>query len=711
MLNILMNKLKLKGMLALQILFTMLAFLAMAFLSYFFIYDTINKSLVRNAESVFTFTQTQLESTLLEAKTTLSGFSQSIRTMILRGDDINTLQNYVDEIYNYVQFSGNHTIDTSGFSVCIEFYPDEPVFIISSNMETPANYNMTERPWYKMAIAAGNNIIETLPYYSAISGEYVITYARRITDDIGRYLGITCLNLHINSIGRNIVDTALAQGGYGILLSQDLKIIAHTNPDFIGEDLRNPIIPLSAHVDKLLEGNEILKLPLLNWKREKTIALFRQIPNGWYLGLLTPEGPFYQPISYMAFVLGVLAAIFTAVLVIILIKIDAAKNRSTRESRHKSEFLASMSHEMRTPMNAIIGMTYIGKTSADSEKKDYCFSKIEEASSHLLGVINDILDMSKIEVKKLCLLPVEFNLEKMLQRVISINNFRIEEKKQKLTISIDQSIPKTLIGDDQRLAQVITNLLSNAIKFTALNGSITLEALLCKKEGKMNTIQISVSDTGIGISREQQERIFNLFEQAESSTTRKYGGTGLGLSISRSIVDLMGGRIWVKSEQGKGSTFYFDVKMESGPEREQAPDGEKTQPELTGIFSGKRVLLAEDVEINREIVKYLLKPSKIEIDYAENGKEAVKMFCEAGGNYDLILMDIQMPEMDGYEATRRIRSLNLPHAKKIPIIAKSANVLREDRKKCLESGMNNHIGKPLDLTEVLKLLRIYLFRD
>jgi len=386
-----------------------------------------------------------------------------------------------------------------------------------------------------------------------------------------------------------------------------------------------------------------------------------------------------------------------------------ANVRSEAATQAKSSFLANMSHEIRTPLNAIIGMTKIGKSAADKERMAYCFNKIEDASHHLLGVINDVLDVSKIESGKFELSPVEFSFEKMLQGVVNVVNFRADEKHQKINIVIDKRIPAFMIGDDQRLAQVITNLLSNAVKFTPDNGDINVNARLLSEENDLHTIQINVSDTGIGISPEQQARLFTSFQQAESNTTRRYGGTGLGLAIAKNIVEMMNGTIWIESELGKGATFAFTFKLKRA-ERDGTDHQEVTVTQESSImqFEGRRILLAEDVEINREIVLALLEPTLLTIDCAENGVEAVRIFNDAPDLYDMIFMDVQMPQMDGYEATRRIRELDTPKAKSIPIIAMTANVFREDVEKCLEVGMNDHVGKPLDFDEIIKILHMYI---
>ena len=517
-----------------------------------------------------------------------------------------------------------------------------------------------------------------------------------------------------------------------------------------------------------------------------------------------------------------------------------ANVQAEEATRAKSNFLANMSHEIRTPLNAVIGMTGIGKSTADIERKNYCFEKIEEASTHLLGIINDILDMSKIEANKFELSTGEFNFEKMLQRAISVINVRMDEKHQALSVFVDKNIPKTLVCDDQRLAQIITNLLGNAVKFTPEGGSISLNAKLLDESDGVYKIQIEVTDTGIGISPEQKARLFNSFQQAESNTVRKFGGTGLGLSISKSIVEMMGGEIWVESELGKGSTFFFTANVKKSAAKKQEyrlrPANRKTLrvlavdedpevlsyldeiikgfgikcdtaicgedalklseqnnnydiffidwklpkingAELEGLLKSKRhkddqlivmmissadwsvledeaakagahkfiqkplfsssvfdiinehfgkkqqamevhedipdysgscILLAEDIEINREIVLSMLEDTKLEIDCAENGSEAVHMFCETPDKYKMIFMDVQMPEMDGYEAAQYIRSLNLPQAKKIPIIAMTANVFNEDVERCLAAGMDGHIGKPLDFSKIMEVLHEFV---
>ena len=535
-------------------------------------------------------------------------------------------------------------------------------------------------------------------------------------------------------------------------------------------------------------------------------------------------------------------------------RLQSVMTRKLRDaSNAKSSFLATMSHEIRTPMNAIIGMTRIGKAATDMEKMAYALDKIDGASNHLLALINDILDISKIEAGKFELSVDEFDFEETLQTVVNIIGFRMNEKRQRFTVFIDKHIPQKLIGDDQRLSQIMTNLLSNAMKFTPEDKSIRLDASLVEENGDLCVIKISVTDSGIGISPEQQARLFSSFEQANNNIGRKYGGTGLGLAISKHIAELMGGKIWVESTPGAGATFSFTFQVRRGGADSAKPlpvyeseeirvlmvdddpmalecfdsiarrlglvcdtvgsgaealelISERTPydicfidwdlPGINGIalsgmikarspsppeivlvsaydrcefereayeagitkfeskplfvsnviksvnkclalnspssseeesdvrddlsFEGFALLLVDDIEINREIVLAMLEPLGLTVDCAENGAQALRMYMENINKYDVILMDIQMPEMDGFEATQRIRALNAAagnpdsptygERRDIPIIAMTANVFREDIEKCLNAGMSDHLGKPLDTEEVLRTLKKHLIK-
>ena len=508
----------------------------------------------------------------------------------------------------------------------------------------------------------------------------------------------------------------------------------------------------------------------------------------------------------------------------------------------KSEFLSRMSHEMRTPMNAIIGMAQIAGKTDDVNRLKYCLSTINVSSTHLLGIINDILDMSKIEAGKLELASAPLYIENVLMKVCKLMADLIDQKKQKLSIIMTKDTVKQYIGDELRLSQVIANLMSNAVKFTPDGGTIKLTVEATQNDSDISNIRFTIADTGIGMTQGQISRLFNAFEQADGSITRQFGGTGLGLAISKSIVESAGGKIWVESEPDKGSTFCFEIGfmrsaqagndtafeenaicdkkllvvdmdaetreyvqsiagwygiradvagtikemseciaraeemdtpydlvllaynwgdtngIEIVEEMKAAVDrtsvvimaNVNTWSEIENVayaagisrfitkplfpssvlkavkklteesyimpdskaaampdLSGFTVLLAEDVAINREIFIALLEDTKLTIEIAENGVEAVQKFKNHPERYAVIVMDIQMPLMNGYEATRQIRALDVDRAKSIPIVAMSADAFKEDIDKCIASGMNDHLKKPIEIELVVEKLVHY----
>lgn len=376
-----------------------------------------------------------------------------------------------------------------------------------------------------------------------------------------------------------------------------------------------------------------------------------------------------------------------------------SKSRTSRESRAKSEFLSKMSHEIRTPMNAIIGMTAIAMSSDDvSAPTMECLKKIDNSSHYLLSLINDILDMSRIESGKMTTEETYLDLEELVSQLDTM--IRVQTDSKGIWLKLENNTKhRHLLGDPLKLNQVLVNIMGNAVKFTS-NGGIhfKIDETTDETEDIVN-VSFSVKDTGIGISEENLDKIFNSFEQADRDTVRKYGGTGLGLAISSNLVQLLGGKLEVRSELGKGSEFFFTIpmKLTEAPEDNGCNCGGQVD------FTTKRILIVEDDELNSEIAKTLIEAEGITTEIAENGQEAVDKFCASEENYyDAILMDIRMPVMDGIEATKRIRNTDRLDAFTVPIIAMTANAFDEDMKKSVECGMNGHLTKPIDMTKVMQ---------
>lgn len=378
--------------------------------------------------------------------------------------------------------------------------------------------------------------------------------------------------------------------------------------------------------------------------------------------------------------------------------------RAEAATQAKSEFLARMSHEIRTPLNAVIGMAYLGMQGTPNARQRNAFTKIHTAAGSLLGIINDILDFSKVEAGKLELEIAPFSLRETLSSVISLLEGRAGEKGLNLALRVDDGIPDILDGDALRLSQICINLCTNAIKFTE-EGGVTLTVSLKERHGDSATLYFTVKDSGIGIGEEQLQGIFDAFSQADGSITRRFGGTGLGLAICKLLVDLMHGEIWVTSTVGKGSVFHFTAPF-IVPKEQSLPKPLDDAPTMTTAWAKTaKILLVEDNELNQEIAVGLFELLGITPAIAGNGEEAVTLFENM--NFDIIFMDIQMPVMDGFEATKRIRKSGRPNAESVPIIAMTANAMVEDKKKSMEAGMNGHIAKPISHTELTETVRYW----
>lgn len=382
-------------------------------------------------------------------------------------------------------------------------------------------------------------------------------------------------------------------------------------------------------------------------------------------------------------------------------ELEEVKSELEKSTQAKSEFLATMSHEIRTPMNAIMGMTHLLQKDDPRKEQQEALSILDFSGKTLLTLIDDVLDFSKIEAGRLEFENTEFELDKLIGTITE--SFKIMAKNKNIALKncLEDDIQNVLIGDPARLTQILNNLLSNALKFTE-KGKIELNIKKLNNSEDKVELEFSVLDTGIGIPKDRMNTIFDSFTQASGNTKRLYGGTGLGLTISKQLTELQGGKLWVDSEEGKGSTFYIEMTFGKGEGDSILARGEVVTPAQQESLKGKRVLLAEDNVVNQKVMRRFLERWDVKMMIVNDGKEAVEAIKKE--HFDIVLMDLQMPEMDGYEATHAIRSLTDPNKRNIPIIALTAAALKEVKEKVFACGMNDFVTKPFNPIELQQKL-------
>ena len=368
----------------------------------------------------------------------------------------------------------------------------------------------------------------------------------------------------------------------------------------------------------------------------------------------------------------------------------------------KSQFLSRMSHEIRTPMNAIMGFSRMAKNTKDMKEKDEYIGSIDNASGYLLQIINNILDISKIEAGRMVLDAEKISIPRVMNNIYDMLNSQAESKNQKFIMGIGKNIPEIVYGDKIRITQILMLLVSNAIKFTPKDGEISLTGAVLDRKDNLCSLQFIIKDNGIGIEEQYLDKIFEPFELADAGLTREYGGTGLGLAISKMLIELMKGHISVTSKIGVGTTFTFNIWLEVAPEGEELEEEEEIQ--TTVDCKGKTFLVIEDNEVNQVLVENILKDFGADVEFANNGKEGLEKFLSNSDKYDIIFMDIQMPIMDGFNTTKEIRRSNVKNAKTIPIIAMTGEVYKEDIDHAIEAGMNAHVGKPFKIEEIVSAI-------
>ena len=592
------------------------------------------------------------------------------------------------------------------------------------------------------------------PYFiQAMAGENVVYPALGVTTrKRGIYISIPVRSTNSNILGIAVLKTGLEEIDNLLLKEQEPTVLVLPNDVIFASNRSNwlyrTVKPLpSGLLKKLVNSKQFADEPLsplaFNLDNNSleisnklyTIFNISLSIKGWRVIVcrnLEIKAPLF-PIQKQFLIASFIIANFLLTIIVFLIKnirqrqrtelklasyqgeleytiakrtkeLSVSNKRLKQANKLKSQFLANMSHEIRTPLNAIIGFTdMLLATNVTEEQKDY-LSSVSYAGKSLLSIINDILDLSKIEAGKLDVKKSEFILQECLKSLCSVNHGRTQEKNLNLSVDFPEKLDRSLISDQLRLEQILTNLIGNAIKFTS-EGEIKITAEIVEKTDKSTVIEFAVADTGIGIAKEKQQLIFDAFTQADGSITRNFGGTGLGLTISNQLIKILGGTmLYVSSEEGKGSKFYFSLPFEYGKPIKEMPRREEKK-QISNDNTSYNILLVEDNLVNIKLASCLLEKLGHTVKVAENGKLGVESSQKE--NFDLIFMDMQMPVMDGLEATHAIRVIEKESHIHIPIIAMTANAMHGDKERCINAGMDDYITKPIKIDTVKNIISKY----
>ncbi len=494
------------------------------------------------------------------------------------------------------------------------------------------------------------------------------------------------------------------KGSYGIVLDKTGQVIAHSDKSEFGKLYQKETGTLGAALADSLSAGESRQFDMV-YNGKKYMAFAEKIEGGWQAISLINTEVFYSPLKVIGFLLVLFTLLETLVFLTIIyhqgeknLAIASAKE-AQNASRAKTQFLSQMSHELRTPINAIIGLdSIVLHDESISPRTREELEKIGLSARHLLGLINDILDMSRIEAGRMVLKEEKFSFRQLLEQINVIIGGQCDDKRLRYVCNKIEPLDEYFVGDSLKLKQVIINILGNSVKFTNPPGAITftIEQTACSEDKA--SLRFTMEDTGIGMDKEYVPRLFEAFSQENSGNTSKYGGSGLGMAIAKDFVERMDGEISVESEKGRGTKFCVTVMLGRVQAEEYPVAAEVVTPADKPSLEGRHMLIAEDQEMNAEVLIDLLELENMTAELAVNGQQAVEMFLQSDeGHFDAILMDMRMPVMDGLAATREIRKLHRPDAATIPIIALTANAFEEDVKQCLQAGMDAHLSKPLDI--------------
>ncbi|MCL2184941.1 MAG: ATP-binding protein [Treponema sp.] len=677
--------------LLLQYFMVFTAFIIMVVISYYFCSNIVRENIKSYGEKAVSLSVETINAYLNNYSSILDNLAFIIERLQESNANIERMQEEVSAWTEKMHLDNDMDENISFFG----FINNK--FIDGNNWIPASDFNPQSRPWYTGALTHNGEICFSEPYFDAKTGNYGLSLSKLVFNKNNDPFGVIGTDIFISDLENYVESMHFLGNGYGVLFDNQQRFAVHPNEEFIGkkiieiDDGSGEFINIS---NRLSAGEELFAFRYSSYTDVDSVLFIKQLNIGWYLAIVLPQNVYYFDIQKMQIVMILAGFILAVLLCGVLSYMHAKVIRSKEESRIKSSFLANMSHEIRTPMNAIIGMSEFLQYENINNRQMNFVNDIHSSAKSLLTIINEILDLSKVEAGKLSLIPVHYDFYLFLDDIKSMLKYLTDNKGLGFKFDTPGHLPRYLYGDDIRLKQILTNICGNAVKFTG-RGYVSLRTIALEE-----TLLFEIQDTGRGISKNEMQTIFDPFEQFNVKQNRGLIGTGLGLSITKNYVEMMGGKIMIESELGKGSTFIVEIPIIKGNAQEINTE-EKETKEQKMIAPQANILVVDDNDFNLKTIIALLSLFEINANAVSSGKEAIEKIKKE--KFDIIFMDHMMPEMDGIETTNEIRKLGVKYNNLI-IIALTANAIYGAREMFLSTGFNDYLTKPVEVYQLKNIL-------